>query len=382
VVRWSFLGVPVCMRAWRQLSQVNPWRVVKDARKGAEAYQHAGFRRPSVIEDQMHGAIWVAIRHFANSSPLAPGTDGHKRDPEEILMPFHEKVYLFRVLQLWHAQRATESAESAGSIRQGPPALFSRPPKYRTFLKVLGRPEFAKVKFHRVVSMARCPKCCFLRWKCMSVPLEERGHWQQLAAAHQCLQLAQKRTYAADRAVAASDFPQSEVYMAMDGGSGAEFVLPHLAPHDTELPSKAVATFHTLPMKVLNGLVHGDHRSHVVLSPGSVVAGASHTCEGVAIILNTVFQEHGKLPRRISLQLDNAATNHNMLVLAFMGLYVAPGQVDSTTRRVLASFWCQAANHHVCQVLHGVVTEARVRFELENHAHDLYDAYHATLAQL
>ena len=127
----------------------------------------------------------------------------------------------------------------------------------------------------------------------MSVPLEERARWQQLAAAHQCLQLAQKRTYAADRAVAASDFPQSEVYMAMDGGSGAEFVLPHLSAHDPELPSKALASFHTLPMKVLNSLVHGDHRSHVILSPGCIVAGANHTCEGVAIILNTVFHEHG-----------------------------------------------------------------------------------------
>ena len=29
-----------------------------------------------------------------------------------------------------------------------------------------------------------------------------------------------------------------------------------------------------------------------------------------------------------------------------------------------------------CQVLHGVTSECRVRFELENHAHDLYDAHH------
>ena len=136
----------------------------------------------------------------------------------------------------------------------------------------------------------------------MSVPPEQRSYWQRLAAAHQCLQLAQKRVYAADRAVAASDFPASEVYMAMDGGSGAEFVLPHMAAHDTELPSKALATFHTLPMKVLNAL---DQRSHVILSPGCVVAGANHLCECVAIVLNTVFKEHGDIPQKIMLQMDN-----------------------------------------------------------------------------
>ena len=72
----------------------------------------------------------------------------------------------------------------------------------------------------------------------MSSPPEQREQWQRLAAAHQYLQLAQKRVYAADRAVASSDYPRSELYMAMDCGSGSEFVLPHLAAHDIELPSK------------------------------------------------------------------------------------------------------------------------------------------------
>lgn len=377
-IRWSFLGVPVCKRAWRRLSQVNPWRAAKDARRGAEAYTHAGFQRPSVITDQMHGAIWVVIRHFANSSPLAPGADGHhNRDPDEILMPFHEKIYLFRILQQWYAQQVRKSEESAGSLEHCRTPWFSRPPNYKTFLKVMRRPEFNKVKFHRVVSMARCPKCCLLRWKCMSVPPEQRSYWQRLAAAHQCLQLAQKRVYAADRAVAASDFPASEVYMAMDGGSGAEFVLPHMAAHDTELPSKALATFHTLPMKVLNALVHGDQRSHVILSPGCIVAGANHLCECVAIVLNTVFKEHGDIPRKITLQMDNASTNHNMLILAFMGLYVARGLVVKQVRT--ANCLLQAQIPCSCQVLFGVVSEARVRFELENHAHDLYDAFHARM---
>ena len=114
------------------------------------------------------------------------------------------------------------------------------------------------------------------------------------------------------------------MYFALDGGSGYEFVLPHQAAESPELPSKALASFHTVPLKVMNGIVHGDTRSHVILSPGVVVASASHMCESIMVVLNTVFDEHGDIPLRVSVQLDNAANNHNMLVLAFMSLYVRP----------------------------------------------------------
>ena len=302
---WTFLGVPLCLRAWRRITGINPWRTSLAVSGGLRHYVHAGFRRPAVLQDQIHGAIWTVVRHFLDSSPLPDP------DPELLIMPFSEKIYLFRLILLWSARR-----EALGT------PLLSRRPSYRLFLKVLARPEFGKVRFHRVVPMARCPKCCLFRFKCMSVPRELRPRWQALAAAHQWLQLAQKRTYAADRAVAASDFPQSEIYMALDGGSGYEFVLPHQSPQSPELPSKAIASFHTVPMKVMNGLVHGDTRSHVILSPGTIFAGASHTCESIAVLMNTAYAEHGDLPMRASVQLDNAATNHNMLVLIFMGLYV------------------------------------------------------------
>ena len=60
---------------------------------------------------------------------------------------------------------------------------------------VLQNPDFAKYVFHRVVDIGRCPKCCFLRYKCMSATsgTTERAEWQRLAAAHQSLQLQQKQ---------------------------------------------------------------------------------------------------------------------------------------------------------------------------------------------
>ena len=92
-------------------------------------------------------------------------------------------------------------------------------------------------------------------------------------------------------------------------------------------------------MKVMNGLVHGDSRSHVILSPGSIVAGANQLCECIATLINTAFRDHGDIPDTISVQLDNASVNHNSLTLGFMGLYVPAvknGLLQSMLRGTLA----------------------------------------------
>jgi hypothetical protein len=67
------------------------------------------------------------------------------------------------------------------------------------------------------------------------------------------------------------------------------------------------------------------------------------------IAINTAYEEHGNLPLVASVNLDNASVNHNMLVFGLMAMYV----------------------------LLGVFHVTRVRFELENHAHDIYDAFQA-----
>ena len=138
----------------------------------------------------------------------------------------------------------------------------------------------------------------------------------------------------------------------MDCGSGHEFVFPHLAAADREGPNKILDNASTVPMKVCNGLVHGDTRSRVILSPGVVGATASHTIECLSIIINTVLQEHNVMPPEFSMQFDGASTNKSILVLANLGLYV----------------------------LFGVFRQARARNEVEHHAHDMYDAVHAVHA--
>ena len=61
------------------------------------------------------------------------------------------------------------------------------------------------------------------------------------------------KVYVVDGSRAALDFPNTELYLAFDGGSGCEFWLPHLAPHDIEGPNKLIEKHHTSPFKVMNG---------------------------------------------------------------------------------------------------------------------------------
>ena len=64
-----------------------------------------------------------------------------------------------------------------------------------------------------MVDVGRCPRCEYMEWKCASVPQELRSVWQDALAKHHQLQISQKRRYAADRARAAAQFPDVQLYM-------------------------------------------------------------------------------------------------------------------------------------------------------------------------
>ena len=145
-----------------------------------------------------------------------------------------------------------------------------------------------------------------------------------------------------------------EYRQAMDCGSGHDFVLPHLSSADREGPNKLLDNVSTVPMKVCNGLVHGDRRSHVILSPGVIGATANHAIECLIVMINDVLEVHGVMPDVFTLQSDGASTNKNILMLAFLALLV----------------------------MEGVFRTARLCMELEHHAHDVYDAYQAIHAGL
>lgn len=76
--------------------------------------------------------------------------------------------------------------------------------------------------------------------------------------------------------------------------------------------------------------------------------GGNHTCETILTMVNTVYEEHGTLPKRFTAQGDNAATNKTWVVLGVLGVYC----------------------------VEGVFQETRLRCCMEDHAHDVYDAFH------
>jgi len=280
-----FLGVPLCKRAFRRITRINPYKFAKLVSRGAVSFQPRFINKPHPRYDEMYAAIDMKVQVLAQSSPFRHDRMG--QGPTVIELPFHEKIFLFRMILIDY--------EAARQRKERTP-IFSKRPQYSTFRRVLGDPHFSNLRFHRVVDIGRCSKCCYLRWKCMVTPPgPERDSWRNLAAVHQNLQLEQKKVvtvastltcqstsvwstvsgqpfdvdnmtisrlrqlqvYAADRAKAAVDFPASELYLAFDGGSGFEFWLPHISPHGSELPNKGTDKAHTSPVKVMNGHVCG-----------------------------------------------------------------------------------------------------------------------------
>ena len=142
----------------------------------------------------MRGAIWMVVRDLHNQSPYASKSGKHTSAWH---MPFHQKSGIWRLILRRHAARS----------------IFSEPPKRSLFRRTMALPEFKRVVFHRVVDIGRCPKCEYFEYKCASVPQELRGSWQTAMAEHHLLQIQQKKCYSADRAVAAADYPNSEIWI-------------------------------------------------------------------------------------------------------------------------------------------------------------------------
>ena len=251
----------------------------------------------------MAHAMWMIIQDLHHQSPYAGKRES---DKPKWRIHLHHKVCLWRLAQKLHATHQEDDSK---------PTIFSKPPMYHDFRRAILLPEFKDVVFHRMVDIGRCPRCQYIEWKCASVPLELRAVWQEALATHHQIQIAQKQCYAADRAKAASGFPKVQLYVAMDCGSGHEFILPHISSADREGPNKLLDNVSTVPMKVCNGLVHGDRRSHVILSPGVIGATANHTIECLMVLINTVFEDHGVMPEEFTLQCDGASTNKCILVL-------------------------------------------------------------------
>ena len=260
---YKFCGQNFCMRSFHRVTGVGRGMMVAtmaSVARGEVDYKRKVYHRPSFVMDSMHGALWCLISYCQERMPLT------RARGDFVIMPMHHPVQLFNMLRLWFS----DSLQGDGA------PLLPCIPQYSTFRTVLKRPQFANVRFHRLVEMGRCPTFQLYNWRCMTCAAEHREGWVEEATRHQLLQLEQKRVYAQDRAAAALGYPYSgELYLAMDCSSGHEFVLPHMAAADIETQSKALKEATTNPLKVMNIIMHGDTRSHIVLSPSTVPSAIS-----------------------------------------------------------------------------------------------------------
>ena len=203
---YHFLGKDHCSRSFSCFTGVHhdTMNVAGNCRKeGLTKYKQKVRTRHAKVRDEMCQAMWMVIQDLHHQSPFA------KRDvePDEWCIPFHHKVCLWRlVLKLQEDQVADASK----------PQLFSKSPRYAEFRRCVAMPDFAKVVFHRMVDIGRCPRCEYMEWKCASVPFELRPVWQDALAKHHQLGIAQKRCYATARAKAAAEFPNIQLYMVPD----------------------------------------------------------------------------------------------------------------------------------------------------------------------
>ena len=252
-LRYSFLSCLWCKSSWHMATGIGVGCVqdtVLRVLNNETRYARHNHQREAWVQDQMHGCLLELIQFCQDRMPL------RRLDKDDIIMPMHHPIELFRMLWTWWKKNKV---------------VLLKEPKYNTFRTVMSRSAFEKVRFHRAVDMGRCAICAWLQWKCLTCSDEERPHWNQVAAEHQLLQLEQKYVYAQDRVAAAKSFPHSTVlYLAMDASSGLDACLPHQASQDLEGPSKALKNMTTPAMKMMNCLIHGDSRAHVVLSPASV----------------------------------------------------------------------------------------------------------------
>ena len=202
--RYTFLGGTYCKTAFEVLAGVNVSRSRKLMNQGAQTIvEKRNVKR--TVGDQMSSAIWLMANELNEESPYA-----RDRDKTVLHLPFHQKVCLWRLILKAHEQRQ----QSAIAV-----PLFSRMPTYSQFKATIALEEFSKLSFHRLVDIGRCSKCEFFKWKCASVAPFLRPIYQDALATHHLLSIQQKRCYERDRAHAASDFPNSELYVALKSKS-------------------------------------------------------------------------------------------------------------------------------------------------------------------
>ena len=131
----TFLGKPLCKRAFKYVTRINPSRFVRLARQGVKSWMKSYRKASRTRYDEMYAAISSKLELLKDSSPfvrrggLSMGDEKETMETLEtsettIQVPFHEKIYLYRMIVL-------DYEDSAKNPKRTP--TFIRKPTYSTF---------------------------------------------------------------------------------------------------------------------------------------------------------------------------------------------------------------------------------------------------------
>ena len=130
VCNLTFLGRRLCQKAFCRITGVNPCKFVRLARDGVLSWERKRQHRPRTLYDTMFAAVMMKVDLLRNSSPFArPGDHGDLGDDEIIQLPFHEKIYLYRMI----AQDYEDDVRCPLRV-----PLFTSRPTYSTFRHARG----------------------------------------------------------------------------------------------------------------------------------------------------------------------------------------------------------------------------------------------------
>ena len=93
---YRFLGITVCRRGWLFLTGISSSVLVRARRqtgRGETDWVHKGFNRLRVQMTAMAALLWTIVQNLQETVPLKDVPFDH------VIMPFHEKVFLFRMMQ-------------------------------------------------------------------------------------------------------------------------------------------------------------------------------------------------------------------------------------------------------------------------------------------
>ena len=115
--KFKFLGVTMCRRGWQMNTGVGSHRLVAatlQLRRGMVTCKHSGFHRSSPTMYQLAGAMWALIESLREFMPL------RDVDFDTVILPFHHKSFMFRMLQEWYVSRNADRTK---------PPLLEKPPQ-------------------------------------------------------------------------------------------------------------------------------------------------------------------------------------------------------------------------------------------------------------